>query len=288
MNGTHIMERVERHLFYWVCTVATLAGIILIFVSVHIEPFSSEISSIGTTLMSVGIIGLIFQYYFQTASEKRLEEFKIVGQDSYKNIEKLLEREVIGGKVITSGEDYYIRATELAKNAKKIRIANFYPNPGGATGVKDADKFWLKKLEEIIRNKKEPIEELTRIVSVNNPKRWEWVKSEMINKFEGHPNFYLYYNSKPDELPIPTMVIIDEKQKSGDREEKKNVIIVNSEKSTGKFESCLWFTVPKSCSFFMEYYEKLKSSQTTKPLVIRGEKKLELFDELEKEYGKNE
>lgn len=288
MNATHIMERLERHHFYLICIVVTLVGICLIFLSFHIEPFSSEIRSIGSTLCSVGIIGLIFQYYFQTASEKRLEEFKIVGQDSYKNIEKLLEREVIGGEVITSGQDYYIRATELAKNAKKIRIANFYPNPGGATGVKDADKNWIKTTEEIIKNKKEPIEELTRIVSVNNPKRWEWAKTEMINKLEGCPNFNLYYNSKSDELPIPTMVIIDEKQKSEDREEKKNVIIVNFEKRTGMFESCLWFTDPKICAFFIEYYEKLKTSQTTKPLVLRGEKNMDLFYELEKEYSKNE
>ena len=274
-------RRIERHLLYWICIAVTLLGTCLIFISFHIQTFSPEIRTIGTTLFSVGIIGFIFQYYFQ-------EEFKIVGQDSYKNIEKLLEREVIGGEVITSGQDYYIRATELAKNAKKIRIANFYPNPGGATGVKDADKNWIKTTEEIIKNKKEPIEELTRIVSVNNPKRWEWVKTEMINKLEGGQNFNLYYNSKSDELPIPTMVIIDEKQKSEDREEKKNVIIVNFEKRTGMFESCLWFTDPKICAFFIEYYEKLKTSQTTKPLVLRGEKNMDLFYELEKEYSKNE
>jgi hypothetical protein len=110
----------------------------------------------------------------------------------------------------------------------------------------------------------------------------------MINKLEGCQNFNLYYNSKSDELPIPTMVIIDEKQKSEDREEKKNVIIVNSEKRTGMFESCLWFTDPKICAFFIEYYEKLKTSQTTKPLVLRGEKNMDLFYELEKEYNKNE
>ena len=167
MNATHIKERLERHHFYLICIVVTLVGIILIFLSFHIEQFSSEIRSIGSTLCSVGIIGLIFQYYFQTASEKRLEEFKIVGQDSYKNIEELLKREVIGGEVITSDQDYYHRATELAtKNAKKIRIANFYPIPGGATGVKDVDKSWLETLEKIIKNKKEPIEMFTRIVLV--------------------------------------------------------------------------------------------------------------------------
>ena len=54
------------------------------------------------------------------------------------------------------------------------------------------------------------------------------------------------------------------------------------------FESCLWFTDPKICAFFIEYYEKLKTSQTTKPLVLRGEKNMDLFYELEKEYSKNE
>lgn len=236
----------------------------------------------GVGISIITAIILAYLAYVVNYSLSLSEEATIVGQDSYKNIEKLLERKVIGGEVITSGQDYYIRATELAKNAKKIRIANFYPNPGGATGVKDADKNWIKTTEEIIKNKKEPIEELTRIVSVNNPKRWEGVKTEMINKLERCPNFNLYYNSKSDELPIPTMVIIDEKQKSEDREEKKNVIIVNFEKRTGMFESCLWFTDPKICAFFIEYYEKLKTSQTTKPLVLRGEKNMDLFYELEK------
>jgi hypothetical protein len=248
---------------------------------------------IPTIQKAVGIsiitaIILAYLAYIVNYSLSLFDEGKIVGQEFYENIEELLKRKVIGGEVITLGQDYYNRTTELAKNAKKIRIANFYPNPGGATGVKDADKNWIKTTEEKIKNEREPIEELTRIVSVNNKKRWEWVKNGMINKLDGCPNFNLYYNSKSDELPIPTMVIIDEKQKSGDREEKKNVIIVNYEKRTGMFENCLWFTDPKICAFFIEYYEKLKTSQTTKPLVLRGEKNTNLFDELEKEYGKNE
>ena len=67
-------RKIGRHLLYWICIAVTLLGISLIFVSFHIQTFSPEIRSIGTTLCSVGIIGFIFQYYFQTATEKRIEE----------------------------------------------------------------------------------------------------------------------------------------------------------------------------------------------------------------------
>lgn len=234
----------------------------------------------------IGYLAYVVKCLLSLIEEVKGEKIKhvemIVGQ-FYENIEDLLKREVIGGEVITSNQDYYNRATELAKNAKKIRIANFYPNPGGATGVKDADKNWLKTLEEIIKNKKEPIEVFTRIVLVNK-KRWEWVKNEMINKLEGCPNYNLYYyNSESDELPIQTMVIIDEKQKSGDREEKKNVIIVNYEKGTGLFKKGLWFTDPKICAFFIEYYDHLLKP-SSKELVERGEKNTSSFNVLERKY----
>ena len=268
--------RIERLVVYLLSLVFALVGIILIFCSFHIvtETISSATLATGTTLLSVGIIGFIFQYFFQ-------ERFMI-------DIEELLKSEVIRGEVITSGQDYYHRATELVtKNAKTIRIANFYPSPRGATGLKDVDKDWLETLEKIIKNKKEPIDVFTRLVLVNK-KRWEWVKKEMINKFEGCLNYNLYYyNSEPDELPIQIMVIIEEKQTSGDREEKKNVIIVNYEKGTGEFKTGLRFTDPKICDFFIEYYDHLLRP-SSKNLVVRGEKTRSSFDVLEKKYGRNE
>jgi hypothetical protein len=278
MNTTR--EKWEKHFLGFICIVAILLGILVIIASsvTLLQTISPEIRAIGTTLLSVGIIGFIFQYYFQ-------EKFEKVGQDSYKNIEELLKREVIQGKVITSDQDYYHIATELAtKNAKEIRIANFYPNPGGATGAEDADKIWLKTLKEIIKNEKVGV--FTRIVLVNK-KRWEWVKNKMINELEGCPNYNLYYyNSESESVPIPTMVIIDEKQKSGDREEKKNVIIVTFEKGTGLFKKGLWFTDPNICAFFIEYYDHLLKP-SSKNLVERGKKK-NLFNVLEKKYGRNE
>jgi hypothetical protein len=71
MNGN---PNPEKHLLYWICIAVTLLGIRLIVVSFHIPIFSLETRSIETALVSIGIIGFIFQYYFQTSLEKRLKD----------------------------------------------------------------------------------------------------------------------------------------------------------------------------------------------------------------------
>ena len=70
----HADRKIERHLLYWICIAVTLVGVCLIILSFHIQKFAPEIRSIGTTLCSVGVIGFIFQYYFQTCMENRIVE----------------------------------------------------------------------------------------------------------------------------------------------------------------------------------------------------------------------
>lgn len=95
-------RKIERHFLYWVCAAITLLGICLIVLSFNIPIFSSEIGSIGTTLCSIGIIGFIFQYYFHTSLESRLEETIRLLEGSIKP-EVAIEAERVGIKRILVG-----------------------------------------------------------------------------------------------------------------------------------------------------------------------------------------
>jgi len=92
-------RKIERHFLYWVCAAITILGICLIVLSFNIPIFSSEIRSIGTTLCSIGIIGFIFQYYFHTSLESRLEETVRLLEGSIKP-EVAIEAERVGIKRI--------------------------------------------------------------------------------------------------------------------------------------------------------------------------------------------
>jgi|LGVF01.1.fsa_nt_gb hypothetical protein len=95
-------RKIERHFLYWVCAAITLLGMCLIVLSFNIQIFSSEIRSIGTTLCSIGIIGFIFQYYFHTSLEIRLEETIRLLEGSIKP-EVAIAAERVGIKRILTG-----------------------------------------------------------------------------------------------------------------------------------------------------------------------------------------
>lgn len=98
-------EKMEKHLLYWVCIAVTLLGISLIVVSFQIGQFYSEIRSIGATLLSVGIIGFIFQYYFQTSLVKQLEAIvsdlkRAVKPNIAKEAAELGIRKILAGRYV--------------------------------------------------------------------------------------------------------------------------------------------------------------------------------------------
>lgn len=65
-------HKIERHLLGWICVAITLLGICLIIISSEVQ--MPVIRDIGSTLCSIGIIGFIFQYYFYSSLESRIEQ----------------------------------------------------------------------------------------------------------------------------------------------------------------------------------------------------------------------
>jgi len=105
---------------YWICIGVTLLGICLILISFRIQIFVAEIKSIGTTLCSIGIIGFIFQYYFQTSLENHIAEILIKLKESVmpevaENAKELGIRRILFGRY----EFDKIRL-DLYDNAKNI------------------------------------------------------------------------------------------------------------------------------------------------------------------------
>jgi hypothetical protein len=121
-------QKIERHFLYWVCAAITLLGICLIVLSFNIPIFSSEIGSIGTTLCSIGIIGFIFQYYFHTSLESRLEETIRRLEESIKP-EVAIAAERVGIKRILPGRYEFDKVRlDLYNKANKVSWLSVGPS----------------------------------------------------------------------------------------------------------------------------------------------------------------
>jgi hypothetical protein len=135
-------RKIERHFLYWVCAAITLLGICLIVLSFNIPIFSSEIGSIGTTLCSIGIIGFIFQYYFHTSLESRLEETIRLLEGSIKP-KVAIEAERVGIKRILLGRYEFDKARlDLYNKANNVSWMSIAPGlPATHDMVKELLEF---------------------------------------------------------------------------------------------------------------------------------------------------
>ena len=81
MTEDQELLRLEKHLLFWICLSLISIGVALVILSRNMEEaYALEVKLAGTTLVQTGIIGVIFEYYFNHLTESRvlaaLEEFK--------------------------------------------------------------------------------------------------------------------------------------------------------------------------------------------------------------------
>ena len=113
-------DRTERHLLYWISFAITVVGICLNLVSSQIQRFSPEIRSLGNTFCSIGVIGFIFQFYFQRAFEKRLLDILIAfGGKNWPEIVKDAEKLGIR-RILPTRYEYDAMRLELYAQARHV------------------------------------------------------------------------------------------------------------------------------------------------------------------------